>query len=89
MSFDAFPWGQYGTIPVTISRVGQEPRDGTIRVECDVSLPGNTSIPLQHGLTGQLEVEVEQTSPMALVLRVIGGGQAGSRTAGTRAGAIP
>ncbi len=89
MSFDAFPWGQFGSVPVKVSRVGQEPRDGRIRVECDLSLPVTTTIPLQHGLTGQLDVEVERISPMALVLRVIGGGQRSQSSAAVRAGAMP
>ena len=88
MRFDGFPWGQFGSVPVLVSRVGQEPRDGRIRVECDLSEAKSTSIPLQHGLTGTLEVEVERISPAALVLRIVGGDSGASSTT-KQAGVLP
>jgi membrane fusion protein (multidrug efflux system) len=34
--------------------------------------PLHTSIPLQHGLPGSVEVQVEEVSPAVLVLRTAG-----------------
>jgi multidrug resistance efflux pump len=65
---DSFPWAQFGTVAATVSEVGQEPRDGAIRVELAVR-GRNPAIPLEHGLTGSCEVEVERTSPIRLLLR--------------------
>jgi len=48
-----------------VDRVGNEPKDGLIRVELALRSPQSTSIPLQHGLPGSAEVEVERVSPFA------------------------
>lgn len=72
LRLDGFPWTQYGTVPVTVARVAREGQDGRLRVELAVVPGGNTRIPLQHGLPGTLEVEVERLSPAALVLRHVG-----------------
>jgi len=69
---DGFPWTQYGSIPATVSSVASEPRDGRIRVELEVAPDPTSRIPRQHGLTGEVEVEVERASPAALVLRAVG-----------------
>jgi membrane fusion protein (multidrug efflux system) len=66
-----FPSTRYGSIPATVARVGSEAHDGRIRVELDVT-PTNDSLPLEHGLPGTIEVEVERLSPAALVLRTAG-----------------
>ena len=44
------------------------PTGGVVAV--DRTVP--TWIPLQHGLTGTIEVEVERVSPAALLLRSLG-----------------
>ncbi|MGE5186927.1 MAG: HlyD family secretion protein [Acidobacteriota bacterium] len=68
---DGFPWTRYGTVPATVTRVGSELRDGTIRVE--LALAGDSpAIPVRHGMTGVVDVEVERASPVALLLRTIG-----------------
>ncbi len=67
-----FPWTQYGSLAATVARVAHEARNGQIRVELSI-LPDPVSvIPLQHGLPGTVEVEVERVAPMTLVLRAIG-----------------
>jgi multidrug resistance efflux pump len=71
LRIDNFPWTQFGTVDAVVQEVGREPRDGLIRVELGVSRP-NPAIPLEHGLTASCEVEVEQISPLALVLRSAG-----------------
>ena len=72
MRLEGFPWAQYGSVAGTVSRVASEIRDGRVRVECSVSAHHATPIPLQHGLPGSVEVQVERISPAALVLRAAG-----------------
>ncbi len=66
-----FPSTRYGSIPATVARVGSEAQEGRIRVELDVT-PNDDSLPLEHGLPGTVEVEIERLSPAALVLRSAG-----------------
>ena len=66
-----FPSTRHGSIPATVARVGSEAQEGRIRVELDVT-PADDSLPLEHGLPGTIEVEVERLSPAALVLRSAG-----------------
>lgn len=66
-----FPWTQYGSVAASVTEVASEVRDGTVRVDMAVvSQP--PAIPLQHGLPGSVEVEVERISPARLVLRHAG-----------------
>jgi membrane fusion protein (multidrug efflux system) len=67
-----FPWTKYGSIPAGVDRVGNEPKDGTIRVELVLHPDPSTRIPLQHGLPATAEVEVERVSPASLVLDAAG-----------------
>jgi len=67
-----FPWMQYGTVPATVANVASEVHDGGIRVELDVLPDPSSRIPLQHGLPGTVEVEVERLTPAALALRSLG-----------------
>jgi membrane fusion protein (multidrug efflux system) len=70
-----FPSTQYGHLPATVARVAGEPRDGRIRVELTARPargPGGSRLPLEHGLPGTIEVEVERVTPAVLVLRTIG-----------------
>lgn len=71
LRLDNFPWTQYGTVEATVAQVGNEPRDGTVRIELDIAQT-NPRIPVVHGLTGTAEVEVEQLSPARLLLRLAG-----------------
>jgi multidrug resistance efflux pump len=66
-----FPWAVYGTLPATVARVAAEPQEGTLRVELDVGRAPST-IPLQHGLQGAVEVRVERLSPATILLRAAG-----------------
>jgi multidrug resistance efflux pump len=63
-----FPWTKYGSIPARVERVGNEPKDGNIRVELLLRPDPGNRIPLQHGLPASAEVEVERVSPAALLL---------------------
>jgi multidrug resistance efflux pump len=67
-----FPWEQYGTLWATVVGVASESHDGHLRVELDVERDPGSLIPLQHGLSGTVEVEVERVSPAILVLRAAG-----------------
>jgi multidrug resistance efflux pump len=67
-----FPWLQYGTVTATVASVASEVRDGGVRVELDVEPDKNSAIPLQHGLPGTVEVEVERLTPARLALRALG-----------------
>jgi multidrug resistance efflux pump len=71
LRLDGFPWAQYGAVTATVSRVAGEVRDGSVRVELAVDR-SSPSIPLQHGLPGTVEVEVERATPASLILRNAG-----------------
>src|SRR5262249_44778232 len=66
-----FPWTQYGTLPATVTDVGNEASDGQIRVELRLAATAS-SLPREHGLPCSAEVEVERVSPAVLVLRAAG-----------------
>ena len=68
---DGFPWTRYGSVGARVARVATELRDGTIRVELDITdVPATLTV--HHGMTGTVDVEVERTSPVSLMLRSIG-----------------
>lgn len=67
LKLDGFPWTRWGTVGAHVIRVANEVRDGSIRVE--LSLDPGASLPLAHGMTGAIDVEVERVSPATLVLR--------------------
>lgn len=67
-----FPWTQYGSLAATVARVSSELRDGKVRVDLDVVPAARSRIPLEHGLPGSVEVEVERVRPVVLLLRAAG-----------------
>ena len=72
MRLEGFPWTEYGQVDATVSSVGAEPRSGTVRVELAVRPDPESPIPLQHGMPGTVEIEIERVSPATLVLRTLG-----------------
>ena len=72
LRLDGFPWTQYGTLPATVTDIDTEPRDGMVRVELSLSPRPTSKIPLDHGLTGSVEIEVERVAPTVLLLRAAG-----------------
>jgi len=68
----AFPWIEYGSVPVTVTRVGTESTEGDVRVELAIASQHGNVIPIQHGLTGSVQVEVENVSPAGFALRSAG-----------------
>ncbi|HEX7317126.1 MAG TPA: HlyD family efflux transporter periplasmic adaptor subunit [Pyrinomonadaceae bacterium] len=71
MRLASFPWTQYGSLNAVVTRIAGEARDGKIRVELSVRADSSSTIPLQHGLPGVVEIEVEQVSPATLLLRTV------------------
>jgi len=69
---NGFPWAQFGVLHARVARVAGEIRNGKVRVELALDQPNNPRIPLQHGLPGSVEVEVERITPAALLLRSAG-----------------
>ncbi|WP_394825721.1 HlyD family secretion protein [Pendulispora albinea] len=69
--FDGFPWTEYGETQAQVAGVAAEVRDGRARVELTITTV-NDRIPVQHGLPGNVEVEVERTTPARLILRAAG-----------------
>lgn len=67
-----FPWTRYGTLATHVHRVASEIRDGSVRVELTVDNPRQSQIPLEHGLPGSAEIEVEKVAPLALLIRHVG-----------------
>jgi membrane fusion protein (multidrug efflux system) len=67
-----FPWTKFGVLRASVERVGSEPRDGLIRVELELAPNQQSRIPVEHGLQGSAEVEVERVAPVALVLDAAG-----------------
>jgi len=72
LRLEGFPWAQYGSIGARVSTVASEIRDGRVRVELNIAGSPAFPVPLQHGLPGAVEVEVERVSPAALTLRTAG-----------------
>jgi len=81
LRLDSFPAAEYGPIVANVVNVGNEVRDGKVQVE--LALQPNPRIPLQHGLPGELEVEVDRISPVSYLLRKAGGYLAGAAQAAT------
>jgi membrane fusion protein (multidrug efflux system) len=72
LRLDGFPWTQYGTVAARVADVGNEASAGLIRVEFSLNREPGVAVPLEHGLPGSVEVEVERVSPAVLVLRAAG-----------------
>ena len=72
MRFAGFPWAQYGSAAATVTGVANEPRDGQLRVELSIRAESVPQVPLQHGLSGTVEIRVDRVSPARLVLRAAG-----------------
>ena len=72
LRLSAFPWIQYGSVPLRVENVSSEARDNLLRVELSIRNDEANRIPLQHGLPGSVEVEVERLTPVDLGLRAAG-----------------
>jgi membrane fusion protein (multidrug efflux system) len=72
LRLDGFPWTQYGYVDATVTSVASETREQRVRVELAVSRPPESRIPLQHGMPGAVEVQVESVAPFTLLVRSLG-----------------
>jgi membrane fusion protein (multidrug efflux system) len=72
LRLDGFPWTEYGKVAAEVTHVAGEPRSGKVRVELLARPESAPLIPLQHGMPGSLEIEVERVTPATLVLRSLG-----------------
>jgi multidrug resistance efflux pump len=72
LRLDGFPWAEFGTVSATVADVGQEVRDGKVRVELALLPRSSFRGSLVHGMPGTLEVAVERLSPLNLILRTAG-----------------
>jgi membrane fusion protein (multidrug efflux system) len=69
---EGFPWTQYGVVTARVATVASEVRDGAVRVELVIDAASARCIPLQHGLPGSVEIEVEHATPWTLLMRDAG-----------------
>jgi membrane fusion protein (multidrug efflux system) len=67
-----FPWMQYGALHATVARVASEVSDGAVRVELTLDPDAPAHIPIEHGLPGLVEIEIERVAPAVLILRGVG-----------------
>ncbi|MEM7028649.1 MAG: hypothetical protein AAF629_03570 [Chloroflexota bacterium] len=74
LRLDSYPWLQYGTVPAVVTTVPRTPRDGWLVVRLDISAVPPSPMVLDFGMTGVVEVAVEEVSPADLLLRAAGRG---------------
>ena len=67
-----FSWTQYGMLDARVASVANEPHDGSMRVELVLDRAFTDRVPIQHGLPGAVDIEVERVSPWTLVVRSLG-----------------
>ncbi len=72
MRLDGFPSTQFGTISAKVAVVDSETTEGRIRVDLEIDTDRPTNIQLQHGMVGNVEVEVDRLSPASLLMRAVG-----------------
>lgn len=87
---DGFPWTQYGSLSATVAAV-DDARSGQLRVDLLIQDDPGSAIPLQPGLRGAVEIEVERVTPATLLLRTTGQALAppADATAGPSGGTRP
>jgi hypothetical protein len=74
LRLDSYPWLQSGTVPAVVTPVRRTPRDGWLEVRLTIAETPPAPITLDFGMTGVVEVAVEQVSPAELLLRAAGRG---------------
>jgi membrane fusion protein (multidrug efflux system) len=72
MRVTGFPWTQYGMLAATVTAVSSEVADGRIRVVLQLDEHAAPAIPRRHGLIGEVEIELSEVSPAALIARAAG-----------------
>ncbi len=74
LRLDSYPWLQYGTVPAVVTTVPRTLRDGWLEVRLTISEEPPAPITLDFGMTGVVEIAVEDASPAQLLIRVAGRG---------------
>lgn len=70
---DGFPWAEHGSLGARVQQVAGEVREQRLRVELRLDGgPQAAALPLRHGLSGSVEVALEEVSPATLLLRTLG-----------------
>jgi multidrug resistance efflux pump len=72
LRLEGFSWTQYGHVEATVTSVASETRDQRVRVELAVNAATDANMPLEHGMPGVVEVEVERVAPLTLLVRSLG-----------------
>jgi multidrug resistance efflux pump len=67
-----YPWTEFGVVEARVAEVAGEDAAGKTRVELEVLPSPTLRATLRHGMPGELEVETERITPMALVMRSSG-----------------
>jgi membrane fusion protein (multidrug efflux system) len=62
---------EFGVLRGVVANAACEPNDGAVRVELDLDPRTTSSLPIQHGLPGSVEVEVEAVRPWQLLARSV------------------
>ena len=68
LRLDGFAWTHFGSLRARVAAVGHEAKEGVVRVELSLEAGAPETIPTEHGLPGQVDVEVDQVSPATLLL---------------------
>jgi multidrug resistance efflux pump len=70
---EGFPWLEYGAVPAQVETVASEADShGQLRAELRLFPERNPRVPLQHGMAGTVEIELERVAPLHLLLRTTG-----------------
>jgi multidrug resistance efflux pump len=70
---DNFSFLEFGMLDAQVTQVANEAPDLKLRVELAIDPRSKHRIPLQHGLSGSVDVRVDRASPWSLWLRGLGG----------------
>jgi multidrug resistance efflux pump len=69
LRLQAFPWTRYGTVPLTVLAVGNAAETRGIAVTLSAE---DSPLPLSHGMPGQVEITLSQSTPLGLSLLAAG-----------------
>jgi multidrug resistance efflux pump len=70
--FEGYPALAHGSIAAVVARVGGDARAGRVEVILAPRRDPAARLPLQHGVRGTVDIEVERVRPAALLLRKAG-----------------
>lgn len=70
--FEGYPALAHGSVAAVVRRVGAEARDGSVEVILTPQPDLSARLPLQHGVRGTIDIEIERVTPAALLLRRVG-----------------